>query len=91
MDQERDPIEQRAWDTMAESEANALAQLLATDGRCVMVIVIGAESDDAGTTYLTHGVSGNTKGAHLRQFIVGMERKLAWLKAKLFLPSRPTR
>jgi hypothetical protein len=75
--------DQASWNTLAEEEASALAKILATDGRCVMVIVIGAESDADGTTYVLHGVAGETRGAHLRQFIVGVERKLGWLHAKL--------
>jgi len=75
--------ENSAWMKLADQEAEALAQMLATNGRCVMVIVIGAESDQDGTTYVLHAAAGNTKGAHLRQFIVGVERKLGWLKSKL--------
>ncbi|PTR11776.1 MULTISPECIES: hypothetical protein [unclassified Novosphingobium] len=75
--------ENTAWIKVADQEAEALAQLLATNGRCVMVIVIGAESDPAGSTYVLHAAAGNTKGAHLRQFIAGVERKLEWLKSKL--------
>lgn len=70
-----------ATDKMMEDEANALAKMLATDKRCVMVIVIVAE--DNGVTSLTQGVAGITRGSHLRQFIEGVERKLEYLKAKL--------
>jgi hypothetical protein len=55
------PGENTAWIKMADQEAEALAQMLATNGRCVMVIVIGAESDQAGTTYVLHAAAGNTK------------------------------
>jgi hypothetical protein len=71
------PGENTAWMQVADQEAEALAQMLATKGRCVMVIVIGAESDPAGTTYVLHAAAGNTKGVHLRQFIAGVERKLS--------------
>lgn len=74
---------QEAWDAIAEQEVQALATLLATEGKCVMVIVVAADSDELGTTHLCHGVAGETKGAHLRQFIVGVERKLTWLRDKL--------
>lgn len=74
----------KAWDKMAEDEANALAQMLASGDRCVMVIVVAADNDERGTTLLCHGVAGETKGAHLRQFIVGVERKLTWLRDKLY-------
>jgi len=74
-----DMASQRAWDQIATDEAEALA----SDDRCVLVVVIGADSDELGTTHLCHGVAGPTKGSHLRQFIVGVERKLDWLKAKL--------
>lgn len=73
-----------AWDKMAEDEANALATMLANDRRSVMVIVIAADSDDLGTTLLVHGVAGKTTGASLRQFIAGAERKLTWLRDKLY-------
>jgi hypothetical protein len=54
------PGENTAWMQVADQEAEALAQMLATKGRCVMVIVIGAESDPAGTTYVLHAAAGNT-------------------------------
>jgi len=72
-----------ATDQVMDEEATALAQILATEGRCAMVIVIVAENDEHGTTRLGHGVGGETKGAHLLQFIAATERQLAWLKAKL--------
>lgn len=77
-------MDQKAWDKLAVSEAHALAGLLSSDARCVMVIVIGADSDDEGTTHILHGVSGETRGAHLRQFITATERKLTWLRNKLY-------
>lgn len=79
----RRPVE-GDWERYAESEANALAQLLAGDLHCVMVIVIRADSDEAGSTLLMHAVSGTTKGSHLRQFIQAVERQLGWLRDKLF-------
>ena len=77
-------MEQQAWDRFAEQEAESLAQLLATGGRCVLVIVVGADSDPQGTVHLLHAVAGETKGSHLRQFIFGVERKLTWLRDKLY-------
>lgn len=76
-------FQKRAWADLAEMEAEALAQLLATEGRCVLVIVIGAENDECGSTSVLHAVAGSTRGSHLRQFIAGVERKLDFLKAKL--------
>jgi hypothetical protein len=76
-------MSQRAWDTYAEQEAQALATLLSTEGRCVLVVVVAAHSDELGTTSLMHAVAGQTMGSHLRQFIAGMERKTQWLRAKL--------
>jgi len=75
---------QKAWDKFAEQEANTLAELLATDNRVVMVIVIGAESDEIGTTNVLHGVAGEAKGAHLQQIIFAVEHKLRWLRSKMF-------
>lgn len=75
--------QKEAWNKFAEQEAAALAELLATDGRCVLVIVVGAESDEQGSTYVLHEVAGKTKGSHLRQFIAGVDRKLQFLKSKL--------
>lgn len=75
--------QQDAWEQHATEEAQALAELLAADGRCVLVVVVGAVDDEVGTTHLLHTVAGNTRGAHLRQFIVGIERKLQWLRDKL--------
>lgn len=72
-----------ATEKMMEDEANALATMLATAGRSVMVIVICAQDDDQGTTLMCHGVAGKTTGASCRQFIVGVERKLSWLNDKL--------
>lgn len=77
-------MDQVAWDQLAQQEATTLATLLATESRSVLVIVVAADSDDVGTTHLCHGVAGDTKGAHLRQFIVGVERKLTWLRDKLY-------
>jgi hypothetical protein len=75
---------QQAWDRVAQDEADALAKILATDGRCVMVIIVGADSDEQGTVHLCHAVAGQTTGSHLRQFIAGVERKLEWLRDKLY-------
>lgn len=76
-------LSQPAWDKLAQQEADALAQLLANEGRCVMVTIVGADTDDLGTTHVCHGVAGDTRGRHLRQFIAGLERKLARLNDKL--------
>jgi len=76
--------DQKAWDTLAEQEAQALAELLATDGKCVMVIVVGADSDEQGTTHMLHGAAGQTRGSHLRQFISAVELKLKYLRDKLY-------
>lgn len=75
---------QKDWDTVAEEEANALALLLATEGRVCMVIVIGADNDADGTCHMAHGVAGPTTGAHLRQFIFAVDHKLKWLRDKLY-------
>lgn len=76
--------EQAAWDRHAEQEAEALALMLATGGRAVIVIVVAAQDDAEGTTSVLHGVAGTTTGASLRQFILGVERKLTWLRDKLY-------
>jgi hypothetical protein len=73
-----------ARDKVMQDEAQALAELLSTHDRCVMVIVMVADSDDDGAVYVTHGVAGDTRGAHLRQFIAGIERKLSWLRDRLY-------
>lgn len=78
--------EQDVWNTMAQNEADALALMLASDNRSVMVIVIAADNDADGTTHLTHGVAGRTTGATLRQFILGVERKLEWMREKMVKP-----
>jgi hypothetical protein len=65
-------------------EAQALAILLSGPDRCCMVHVTVAYNDVEGTVRHGHGVTGNTKGAHLRQFILATERQLQWLRDKLF-------
>ena len=72
------------WEKCADEEAQALAHLLAADDRPVMVIVIRADSDAAGSTRMLHAVSGATKGSHLRQFIAAVQSQLEWLNAKLY-------
>lgn len=78
---------QKQWDQVAEDEANALAKLLATQGRSVMVIVVGVDNDADGTCHMTHGVAGETTAAHLRSFIFAVNHKLEWLRAKLVRPA----
>ena len=71
-----------ATEKMMEDEASALAQMLTTEDRCAMVIVIIADNDGQ-SVLVTHSVAGQTRGSHLRQFIAGVERKLGWLQSKL--------
>lgn len=73
-----------ATDQVLQDEANALAELLAGPDRCVMVHVIIAYSTDDGETRHGHGVAGETRGAHLRQFVAATERQLTWLRDKLY-------
>ena len=73
-----------ATDQVIADEAQALAELLSGPDRCCMVHVSVAYSDDVGTVRHGHGVAGETKGAHLRQFIAATERHLTWLRDKLF-------
>ena len=71
-----------AWEQVAQDEAQALASLLATEGRRVLVVVVGVEDAQDGLTRFTHAVAGQTEGRHLFQFIAALERKLNWLRQK---------
>lgn len=73
-----------ATDQMIADEAEALATMLAGPDRCAMVHVTVAYDDEHGTVRHGHGVAGNTKGSHLRQFILATERQLKWLRDKLY-------
>lgn len=70
------------WNHLAEIEAQALAELLATKGRRVMVVVV-ASSDEDGAFDVTHAVAGETRTSHVTGFIAGLARKIAYLKSKV--------
>lgn len=76
---------QDAWDKIAQDKATALAKILAAPDKTIMIIVIAAHNDARGTVSLCHAVSPvDTTGAVLRQFIFATERKLTWLRDKLY-------
>ena len=75
---------QTAWDRMAQDEAKALSTMLESPSCKVMIIVIAAHDDEDGTVAIAHACSDGTNGRHLRQFIMGVQRKLDWLNDKLF-------
>lgn len=75
-------IDTEAWNKLAESEAQAVAEMLASNGRRVMVIVVSSTDED-GAFDVLHAVAGKTYRRHLEGFIIGVSRKLEFLKSKV--------
>ena len=71
-----------AWNKLAESEAQAVAEMLASNGRRVMVVVVSSTVED-GAFVVLHAVAGDTKRKHVEGFIVGLSEKLKFLKSRV--------
>lgn len=74
---------QKAWDKMAENEANALMLMLERPDLKVMVVVIGAHTDVEGWTDIVHAASPHTKISQAQQFHDALTRRANWVLEKL--------
>lgn len=74
-----------AFDQLAEDEANALMQLLETETRKVLVVVVSSEArtDERGEGTLCRAVSLGTRGMDVRVFVEALDRKRDRIASKL--------
>lgn len=75
-------IDTDQWNKLAEIEAQAVAEMLASNGRRVMVVVVSSTGED-GAFDVLHAIAGTTYRRHVEGFIIGLSRKLEFLKSKV--------